>query len=56
MTTMTSSINKVFKLIFHDLTPRYSTPPAPLNPILGGFKKLLYIYRLALPWEWYKLP
>ena len=29
MTTMTPSINKVFKLIFHDLTPRY--PPCPLN-------------------------
>ena len=30
---MTPSISKVFKLIFHNLTPRYP-PPAPLNLLL----------------------
>ena len=40
MTTMTPSINKVFKLIFHNLTPRY--PPCPLKNYKLSVLKRIY--------------
>ena len=44
MTTMTPSINKVFKLIFHDLTPRYP-PPAPLGIYSFRIMKYYIIFK-----------